>query len=66
MPLSRFSTIEVAGACPAIAAIAPVATSATDQNLIATARTNRAVDILVSITYGPAVHRLHVTLQPKF
>jgi len=42
------------------------ARSATDTNLITTARANRKVDILVSITYGPAVHRLHVTLQPKF
>lgn len=42
------------------------AKSATDNNLITTARANRAVDVLVSITYGPAVHRLHVTLQPKF
>jgi len=24
------------------------------------------VDLFVSITYGPAVHRLRVTLQPKF
>lgn len=34
--------------------------------LVTTARANRAVDLLVSITYGPAVHRLRVTLQPKF
>lgn len=42
------------------------ARSATDNALITTARANRAVDVLISITYGPAVHRLHVTLQPKF
>jgi hypothetical protein len=42
------------------------ARSTTDNSLITAARANRAVDVLVSITYGPAVHRLHVTLQPKF
>jgi ABC-type Na+ transport system ATPase subunit NatA len=42
------------------------ARSTTDNTLITTARANRAVDVLISITYGPAVHRLHVTLQPKF
>lgn len=42
------------------------ARTATDTNLISTARANRAVDMLVSITYGPAVHHLRVTLQPKF
>jgi hypothetical protein len=38
----------------------------TETSLVTTARANRAVDLLVSITYGPAVHRLRVTLQPKF
>ncbi|TMQ04823.1 MAG: hypothetical protein E6J90_50500 [Deltaproteobacteria bacterium] len=47
-------------------AIPESARTATDTNLITTARANRSVDMLVSITYGPAVHRLHVTLQPKF
>ncbi|HEY0993206.1 MAG TPA: hypothetical protein VGD80_39405 [Kofleriaceae bacterium] len=47
-------------------AIPESARNATDTNLITTARANRIVDMLVSITYGPAVHRLHVTLQPKF
>jgi hypothetical protein len=47
-------------------AIPETARTATDTNQITTARANRAVDVLVSITYGPAVHRLHVTLQPKF
>lgn len=40
--------------------------SASDTNLVTTARSNRAVDMFVSITYGPAVHRLQVTLQPTF
>jgi hypothetical protein len=38
----------------------------TDTALITTARANRSVDLLVSITYGPAVHHLRVILQPKF
>lgn len=37
-----------------------------DQTVVQTARANRAVDMFVSITYGPAVHHLHVTLAPKF
>jgi hypothetical protein len=40
--------------------------SATDQAIVTTARANRTVDMIVSITYGPAVHRLLVTLAPKF
>lgn len=42
------------------------ARSATETGEIAKARANRRVDVLVSITYGPAVHRLLVTLAPKF
>lgn len=38
----------------------------TEASIVTTARANRTVDLLVSITYGPAVHRLRVTLQPKF
>ncbi|HEX8067514.1 MAG TPA: hypothetical protein VF520_13430 [Thermoleophilaceae bacterium] len=34
--------------------------------LIQTARGSRAVDLVVSVTYGPAVHHLRVTLAPKF
>lgn len=33
---------------------------------IVTAKGNRAVDVLISVTYGPAVHTLKVTLAPKF
>ncbi len=40
--------------------------TATDQSLVTTGRANRTVDALVSITYGPAVHQLRVTLAPKF
>jgi hypothetical protein len=42
------------------------ARTATENQLVTTARANRAVDLLLTITYGPAVHRLRVTLQPKF
>jgi hypothetical protein len=37
-----------------------------DINIVNTARANRTVEMLVSITYGPAVHLLRVTLAPKF
>ncbi|MCG5072067.1 hypothetical protein [Paraburkholderia tagetis] len=40
--------------------------SATDSALVVTARANRTVDVFVSITYGPAVHQLRVTLAPSF
>lgn len=42
------------------------ARSPADTNLVNTARANRTVEMLVSITYGPAVHLLRVTLAPKF
>jgi hypothetical protein len=38
----------------------------TDTALVTTARANRTVDMIVTITYGPAVHRLKVALTPKF
>jgi hypothetical protein len=37
-----------------------------DVNTINTARAGRQVDMVVSITYGPAVHHLVVKLAPKF
>jgi hypothetical protein len=36
------------------------------QEIVTTARANRTVDMTVAITYGPAVHRLLVTLAPQF
>jgi hypothetical protein len=42
------------------------ARSVADEANVQTARANRTVDMLVSITYGPAIHRLKVTLAPKF
>ena len=49
-----------------VLAIPEAARLPTDNALIATARANRSVDLLICVTYGPAVHRLRVTLQPKF
>jgi hypothetical protein len=40
--------------------------TATDRAIVVDARANRIVDMLVTVTYGPAVHRLKVTLAPKF
>jgi hypothetical protein len=40
--------------------------SAAERQIVVDARANRTVDVFVSVTYGPAVHRLRVTLQPKF
>lgn len=40
--------------------------TATDLAIVQTARANRMVDLFVTVTYGPAVHRLKVTLSPKF
>ncbi|MFF3335594.1 hypothetical protein ACFYWX_39705 [Streptomyces sp. NPDC002888] len=37
-----------------------------DRDLVRTARGQRAVDIHTSITYGPAVHRLHVKLAVTY
>jgi hypothetical protein len=49
-----------------ILALPDSARSATEAALVTTARANRSLDLLVSITYGPAVHYLRVFLQPKF
>lgn len=49
-----------------VLAVPESARTAADHDIISTARANRSVDMLVSVTYGPAVHRLRVTLQPKF
>jgi hypothetical protein len=37
-----------------------------ETTLVTTARANRTVEMLVTVTYGPAVHHLLVTLAPKF
>jgi hypothetical protein len=42
------------------------ARTATETTMVETARANRTVDMIVTITYGPAVHKLLVTLAPTF
>jgi hypothetical protein len=42
------------------------ARSPDEVRMVNTARENRRVEMIVSITYGPAVHKLLVTLAPKF
>jgi hypothetical protein len=49
-----------------ILSIPETARNDADNAEVSAARANRRVDVLVSITYGPAVHRLLVTLAPKF
>jgi hypothetical protein len=49
-----------------ILALPESARTPTDNALIVEARQNRTVDLFLSVTYGPAVHRLKVTLAPKF
>jgi hypothetical protein len=46
--------------------IPEAARSPADNKVIADARSTRVVEMIVSITYGPAVHFLRVTLAPKF
>lgn len=40
--------------------------STTDRGIVQTARMNRTVDMFISVTYGPAVHMLKVSLAMKF
>jgi hypothetical protein len=40
--------------------------TAGDRSIVAAARSSRQIELLVSVTYGPAVHHLLVKLQPKF
>jgi hypothetical protein len=42
------------------------ARTAAEQAQVVTARQTRQVSVHISITYGPAVHRLNVTLAPQF
>jgi hypothetical protein len=68
-PLKRSSVIaDFAVTIPVldILSIPETAWTPTDGAIVATARENREVDMFVSITYGPAVHRLKVTLSPRF
>jgi hypothetical protein len=68
-PLKRSATIDdytIDIPVLAILSIPESTWTATERALVVDARANRSVDAFVSITYGPAVHRLRVTLQPKF
>lgn len=68
-PLKRRQVItEFSVAIPVLDALSipESARTPTDNNIITTARANRTVDMIVSVTYGPATHRLRVTLAPKF
>lgn len=49
-----------------VLALPESARNAADEAQVVTARQTRQVSVLVSITYGPAVHRLNVTLAPQF
>ncbi|EKV27269.1 hypothetical protein C882_1771 [Caenispirillum salinarum AK4] len=42
------------------------ARTAAEDQIIATARAQRLVDMTVIIVLGPAIHRLSITLQPRF
>jgi hypothetical protein len=50
----------------AILTLPESARSSADNGQVATARQTRQVTVLISVIYGPAVHRLNVTLAPKF
>jgi hypothetical protein len=68
-PLKRAATIDdftVRIPVLDILALPDSARTATETAIVTTARANRAVDLLVSVIYGPAVHTLLVVLQPKF
>jgi hypothetical protein len=68
-PLKRAATIDDYTIDIPILSILSIPEStwtATERALVVEARANRSVDLFVSVTYGPAVHRLRVTLQPKF
>jgi hypothetical protein len=49
-----------------VLSIPEAARSPADNKVISDARSTRVVEMIVSITYGPAVHFLRVTLAPKF
>jgi phage tail sheath gpL-like len=49
-----------------ILSIPDTSLTAAERQIVVDARSNRIVDLCVAITYGPAVHQLRVTLQPKF
>jgi hypothetical protein len=68
-PLQRAAVIDAFTVSIPVLDILNVPESArtpTDTAIVTTARATRSVDMLVTVVYGPAVHRLKVTLAPKF
>ena len=68
-PLQRAAVIDAFTVSIPVLDILNVPESArtpTDTAIVTTARASRSVDMLVTVVYGPAVHRLKVTLAPKF
>jgi hypothetical protein len=68
-PLQRAAVIDTFTVSIPVLDILNVPESArtpTDTAIVTTARASRSVDMLVTVVYGPAVHRLKVTLAPKF
>ena len=47
-----------------VLSVPETAWTATDDQLVSQARLNRAVDVLLSVTLGPAVHQVLLTLAP--
>ncbi|MBS3939672.1 MAG: hypothetical protein KG028_01805 [Actinobacteria bacterium] len=49
-----------------ILSLPPSSWNASDTAIVTEARSERAVDLIVTVVYGPAVHRLRVELKPVF
>lgn len=49
-----------------ILSVPPASWNATDTAIVTEARSERVVDLIVTVVYGPAVHRLKVDLKPVF
>jgi len=68
-PLQRGSVIDgFAIQIPAldVLSLPETAWSPADRTIVTESRANRAVDVFVTVTYGPATHRIKVTLAPTF
>jgi hypothetical protein len=68
-PLQRAAVIDAFSMqIPAldVLSLPETAWSPADKEIVTESRANRAVDVFVSITYGPATHRIKVTLAPTF
>jgi hypothetical protein len=68
-PLQRAAVIDAFSMqIPAldVLSLPETAWSPADREIVNESRANRSVDVFVSITYGPATHRIKVTLAPTF